>query len=472
MIIDAPATEGARAAVGRIQARRRRSTSSGTPCTGGTTRRSRAIATRTCGRTRSRSTTAASRTSPSTIRATINGDGVLIYPGEERLHPEEDRGIAGPVASMQLANLRRGLQDHQYLTLARQRGLTGVVDAALAAVVPRVFSDAGDRVSFPETGRSVRGARGSRSEERSRPHTDETNDEGRMTNDERRGRCFSRANGILAALCCHDGPACERADGARSVPGDVRHAGGGSHPGRPAGLPARQPVERGHLDAPRCPGLGGHHRQHRRGEAARLQPRHELRDRAARSAAGARARDDVSGGVGSGAVSGSLQRADRELAAGAQRRRRRAAEAGRDAGAVPARRHRRSPPDHRRSRARAAARVLAGAADRHRLGGIAGLDVRSDVERAASATAGRPPTRRACRSSRPSCATTRSPGARSATRCVSPCAARDAPTSIPRAISPALTRIPRCRGWASGCGSRPRSIRRDSRRTRVRFSRG
>jgi hypothetical protein len=85
-------------------------------------------------------------------QGTINGDGVLMYPGEERLHPDEDRGIAGPVASIQLANLRRGLQDHQYLTLARQRGLTGAVDAALAAVVPRVFSDAGDRVSFPEQG--------------------------------------------------------------------------------------------------------------------------------------------------------------------------------------------------------------------------------------------------------------------------------------------------------------------------------
>ena len=27
----------------------------------------------------------------------INGDGVLIYPGEEKLHPEQDRGIADQV---------------------------------------------------------------------------------------------------------------------------------------------------------------------------------------------------------------------------------------------------------------------------------------------------------------------------------------------------------------------------------------
>ncbi len=82
----------------------------------------------------------------------INGDGVLMYPGEEKLHPDEDRGVPGPVSTIQLANLRRGLQDHQYLTIARARGLDAAVTQALAAIVPKVFSDAGDRVSFPEHG--------------------------------------------------------------------------------------------------------------------------------------------------------------------------------------------------------------------------------------------------------------------------------------------------------------------------------
>lgn len=82
----------------------------------------------------------------------IHGDGVLMYPGEERLHPEEDRGVPGPIATIQLANFRRGLQDHQYLTMARALGLNAVVDKALQTIVPRVFSDAGARVSFPETG--------------------------------------------------------------------------------------------------------------------------------------------------------------------------------------------------------------------------------------------------------------------------------------------------------------------------------
>jgi hypothetical protein len=89
----------------------------------------------------------------------INGDGVLLYPGEEKVHPEEDRGLAGPVASVQLANLRRGLQDHLYLTRARQLGLNSAVDAALRAVVPRVFSDAGETVGFAERGDEYEAAR-------------------------------------------------------------------------------------------------------------------------------------------------------------------------------------------------------------------------------------------------------------------------------------------------------------------------
>jgi hypothetical protein len=89
----------------------------------------------------------------------INGDGVLLYPGEEKVHPEEDRGIAGPIATVQLANLRRGLQEHQYLVLARQLGHVGLVDDTLRAVVPRVFSDAGDTVGFAEAGHSYESAR-------------------------------------------------------------------------------------------------------------------------------------------------------------------------------------------------------------------------------------------------------------------------------------------------------------------------
>ena len=89
----------------------------------------------------------------------INGDGVLMYPGEEKLHPDQDRGIAGPINTVQLANFRRGLQDHQYLTLARQLGLNALVNEALQAVVPRVFSDAKSTIGFAETGNEYERAR-------------------------------------------------------------------------------------------------------------------------------------------------------------------------------------------------------------------------------------------------------------------------------------------------------------------------
>ena len=89
----------------------------------------------------------------------LNGDGVLMYPGEEKIHPQEDRGLAGPCSTVQLANLRRGLQDHLYLTMARQLGLTAEVAEALHSVVPQVFSDAGQSVGFAETGETFEAAR-------------------------------------------------------------------------------------------------------------------------------------------------------------------------------------------------------------------------------------------------------------------------------------------------------------------------
>jgi hypothetical protein len=79
-----------------------------------------------------------------------NGEGVLLYPGTDVLHPDQDRGIAGPISTLRMANLRRGLQDHLYLTLARQRGHGALVDEALEAVVPVLFSQAKGKVRFPE----------------------------------------------------------------------------------------------------------------------------------------------------------------------------------------------------------------------------------------------------------------------------------------------------------------------------------
>jgi hypothetical protein len=89
----------------------------------------------------------------------LNGDGVLLYPGEEKLHPDQDRGLAGPASTVQLANLRRGVQDHLYLVLARRLGLDAVVSESLAAVVPKILSDSGPTVGFAESGDVYEAAR-------------------------------------------------------------------------------------------------------------------------------------------------------------------------------------------------------------------------------------------------------------------------------------------------------------------------
>ena len=83
----------------------------------------------------------------------LNGDGVLMYPGEESVHPEEDRGLLGPCSTVQLANLRRGLQDHLYLTLARKLGLEAEVQRGPGVGrAPDVLRRGETRWASPRTG--------------------------------------------------------------------------------------------------------------------------------------------------------------------------------------------------------------------------------------------------------------------------------------------------------------------------------
>ncbi len=53
-----------------------------------------------------------------------------------------------------MANLRRGLQDHLYLTLAKKLGKEEAVNSALSKIVPKVLSDVGkdEGVHFPQDG--------------------------------------------------------------------------------------------------------------------------------------------------------------------------------------------------------------------------------------------------------------------------------------------------------------------------------
>ncbi len=49
-----------------------------------------------------------------------NGDGLLFYPGTDRIFPAESYDLPGPIASLRLKHWRRGLQDVEYLALAEQ----------------------------------------------------------------------------------------------------------------------------------------------------------------------------------------------------------------------------------------------------------------------------------------------------------------------------------------------------------------
>ncbi len=71
-----------------------------------------------------------------------NGDGVLSYPGTDKLFPEESYGRLGPFASLRLKHWRRGVQDADYIALARQKD-PARVDAIVRRMVPRVYWEVG-----------------------------------------------------------------------------------------------------------------------------------------------------------------------------------------------------------------------------------------------------------------------------------------------------------------------------------------
>ena len=70
------------------------------------------------------------------------GDGTFFYPGEDKLYPKQDRGLRGPLSSIRMKNWRRGMQDYEYLWLARQSGLESEVDAIVKNCVPTSLDEA------------------------------------------------------------------------------------------------------------------------------------------------------------------------------------------------------------------------------------------------------------------------------------------------------------------------------------------
>ncbi len=91
----------------------------------------------------------------------VNGDGLLMYPGRDLLFPDSDAGQAGPMPSIRLKNWRRGIEDVEYLAMARAEGFGEQVDKLLEALLPRVVDqvNANASVSFPEDGATWNKAR-------------------------------------------------------------------------------------------------------------------------------------------------------------------------------------------------------------------------------------------------------------------------------------------------------------------------
>jgi hypothetical protein len=65
-----------------------------------------------------------------------NSQGVLVYPGPYV-------GIRGVVPSIRLKQVRRGMQDYEYLWLARERGHGAVAERVSRRLVPRALHEAG-----------------------------------------------------------------------------------------------------------------------------------------------------------------------------------------------------------------------------------------------------------------------------------------------------------------------------------------
>ncbi len=63
-----------------------------------------------------------------------NGDGTLFYPGQQVAFGRNL--VPGPVSSFRMKALRRGLQDYEYLWLARQRGKSRPAEEIINRVLP------------------------------------------------------------------------------------------------------------------------------------------------------------------------------------------------------------------------------------------------------------------------------------------------------------------------------------------------
>ncbi len=71
-----------------------------------------------------------------------NGDGVLFYPGTDKQFPEDSYGLWGPIASLRMKHWRRGIQDHDYLTMASKIN-PQEVNKIVNTMIPKVLWEVG-----------------------------------------------------------------------------------------------------------------------------------------------------------------------------------------------------------------------------------------------------------------------------------------------------------------------------------------
>ena len=71
-----------------------------------------------------------------------NGDGVLLYPGTDRIFPADSLQLDGPLASLRLKHWRRGIQDVEYIRLAMAKDPVATV-ALIESMVPEVMWELG-----------------------------------------------------------------------------------------------------------------------------------------------------------------------------------------------------------------------------------------------------------------------------------------------------------------------------------------
>ena len=77
--------------------------------------------------------------------STTNGNGIMVYPGTDLFNPQSSYNVDGPFASIRMKAWRRGLQDYDYLDLAKRIDPQGT-----AAIVQRVLPRTMWEISAPD----------------------------------------------------------------------------------------------------------------------------------------------------------------------------------------------------------------------------------------------------------------------------------------------------------------------------------